>query len=904
MAAPPRHLVALYRWLTGLAPASHRHTYGAEQVALFKQIWREERPAGPVSRARWTLRLLLTALASAVGVRIDHRRAARHRRSSGGLQMGSDFRFTLRSASRSPWYSATVIGVVAMVIMLTTTTLAIVDGVLFRPLPFPDAGRLVLIQPEFAGIGRPVSGLFRSAERFGASAVDLRAWREAAPDIPMTGFRVARWLGLGTGVNDSTAGMAEVEPNFLTVFQVTPLLGGFSDDDFAQVRDFRPALITHRAWTHRFGGRQDIVGVEVETYRTSEQRLGVRIVGVLPESFVFPSVSADVSFVVPLIQRPDAPANSRGISNVVARLPQGVTAADLRARLMPALATVAAQYPQQGAKPEGWSDAAWRRQGPYDDVVVLPLRAALRELAGPLFRASALAVALLVLVAALNVSSLMAARALERERELSVRRSLGAGWWTLARLWMLEAALLLGVAAVAGLALAPAVLGIVVPLLPEAVVLLKAPGIDWRVAGLTVGLVGVLVVIVSVAPLRRSLRTRTTESRGETEQVRSWTRACVIAGEVAAAFALTVIGSSLVGSVLAVYAQEQPVAIEDVSGIHVMVQGAADGEERAARVEAIAQRLRGLPGVTGVTASGAQVLVGGDSQGDFNAPEGRRQPRNIGVWPVTAGFYGTLSPRLVVGRVPTDAELRNAAPVIVLSRDLAAAYWPAEDPVGKTLVHYWSKLPYTVIGVIEDVQWQAWDLTSPIIYAPFGPVSRSPGVTFFVRGDRPSAQLLPEAMNVIEQTDPFVQFRRAAPLETLFADTVSLRRFQSWLFGGFAVAALVVVSAGLLGLLAMSAARRTREVGIRCALGATPRSVVGQLVREQMLAVVGGLIVGAAVAVWSLRGIESWLYQLTPADPRIWFAALMCLLVTAAIGILIPAIRASRIDPLAALRAE
>ncbi len=903
MTSPPSYLVALYRLVAGLAPASHRHTYRDEQVALFERLWCEERPGGPVAQVRWASSLLWRALAAAIGVRLDQH-AARLGRAGGGGHVGSDVRFSLRSVSRSPWYAATVVGVVAIVIALATTTLAIVDGVLFRPLPFPDADRLVVIQPGFTNAVPPPAGLFRSVERFGASAVDVRAWRAAVPDVAMAGFRAARWVGLGTGVNDSTAGMAEVDPNFLAVLQVSPLVGGFSEDDFSQPRDFRPALVTHHTWMTRFGGRPDIVGVEVETYRDRERRLGVRVVGVLPESFVFPSVRADVSFVVPLVPPPGTAPTSRNISQVVARLPHGMTEGALRERLMPAVAAVAAEAPPQGPKPEGWSDAAWRRQGPYDDLVVSPLRSSLREYAGPLFGASALAVALLVLVAALNVSSLMAARALERQRELSVRRSLGAGWWALARLWTIEAALLLGAAGGIGMALAPLALGVVVPLLPEEIVLLKTPGIDWRVAGLTLALITLLVAAVSVAPVRRSLRSRATDSRGETERVRSWGRALVVSGQVAAAFALTVLGSSLVGSVLAVYAQEQPVAMDDVSAVQVMIQGAANGAERASRLEAIAGRLASLPGVTAVSASGAQVLVGGGGLPEFNAPAGTRHPRNIDAWPVTAGFYDTLSPRVVSGRVPTNAELRSAAPVMVVSRSAAAAYWPSESALGKTLVHYWSKTPFTVVGVVEDVQWQSWDMSSPIVYAPFAVLSRYPWATLFIRSDRPSGPLLADALRVIEETDDLVQLRRAGSLASFFRDTIALRRFQSWLFGGFAVAALVVVSVGLLGLLAMSAARRTREVGIRCALGATPATVVGHMVREQMLAVVGGLVGGAAVAAWALRGIEGWLYQLTPADPRIWFSALLCLLVMAAVGILLPAIRASRTDPLAALRTE
>jgi hypothetical protein len=321
-------------------------------------------------------------------------------------------------------------------------------------------------------------------------------------------------------------------------------------------------------------------------------------------------------------------------------------------------------------------------------------------------------------------------------------------------------------------------------------------------------------------------------------------------------------------------------------------------------VEHLRRRLLQIPGVQAATASGAQVLAGGGALPEFVAPAGTRHPRNTDAWPVTDGFYETLAPQLVAGRVPTPAELQSDAPVIVVSERAAEAYWPDGNALGRTLEHYWSKEFFTVVGVVKDVRWVSWDEESPIIYAPYARVSRYSWVTFFLRPERPHAQVLRDAISAIEAADRFVKVRRAAPLTQYFRETIAIRRFQSWLFGGFAAAALVVVGSGLLGLLAMSAARRTREVGIRCALGATPGSVIGQLVREQMAAVVAGVIIGGVAAAWALGFIKSWLYELTPADPRIWSAALACLLTMTAIGILIPAVRASRVDPLVALREE
>lgn len=911
--APPRRLVALYEWTTRLLPASHRKQYGSEQVRLFERVWREERPVGRFARMWWAARLIGSSVIAAIGVWLDRWcRAAMAQAApkGGGGSMGSDLRFTIRSVKTSPWYAVTIVGVMAIVIAVATATLAIVDGVLFRPLPFPDAGSLVRIHPEFEGIGRPAPSLFGLSARFSVSHVDFEHWRKAVPDVPMTAFRASRWGGLGSGVNDDTSGMADVQPNFFDVLGVKPLFGGFASDDFVREAPMRPVLVTYQAWQGRFQGRPDIIGTEVLMDRAS--RRGVRVVGVMPSGFVFPSVSADISFLSPLVDAPSVVSNptNRRLYEVVARLPRDVSPDTLRDRLRPAMAAVAALFPARGPKPAGRSDASWRQQGPFDALRIVPLAESLRERTGPLFRAAVMAVLLLVLIAAANVSSLMTARALERERELAVRRSLGAGWVALTRLWAVEAGLLLALAGALGLALTPLLVKTIGPLLPEDIVLLKALGLDWRVGAIVAIGITFLAACVSIVPIRRSLAATAPGTRGMSERVRSRARALVIAGQVAVAFALSVIGASLVGSVMAVYAQKQPITTEDVVAIRVMVTGGESGPGpatsagRSARVERLRRDLLDVPGVVAASASGAQVLEGGGALPEFVAPDGKKYPRNIDAWPVTDGFYETLAPQLVAGRLPTSEELQTAAPVLVVSQRVAEAYWPGEQALGQTLVHFFSKDVFTVVGVVRDVRWVSWDEESPIVYAPYARTSRYSWVTFFLRTEPRHDSVLAEALAVIERTDPLARVRRVAPLAEYFRETISIRRFQSWLFGGFAATALIVVGAGLLGLLAMSVARRTREVGIRCALGATPTSVVIQVVREQMAAVLIGLLAGAGAAAWALGFIKSWLYQLTPADPRVWSAALACLIVMATIGILIPAVRASRVDPLKALRAE
>lgn len=909
--APPRVLVALYTWTTYLQPSAHRRQYGEEQVRLFERLWTDERPSGPYARTWWLTILMMQSVWAAVGTRLDVRRRVVVS-SGGGGRVGSDLRFTVRAMKASSWYAMAVVGVVAVTMALATTTFAIVDGVLFKPLPYPEAHRLVQILPGFNQGERPptVDGVHRA---YSVSERDVRNWQASVPDVPMTGFQAQPWSGLGPGVNDSAAGVASIQSNFFDVVGVAPLLGGFTPQDYLHAPRLKPVIVRYDLWQSRFGGAPDVVGREIITDRAGG--FGVRVVGVMPPGFVFPSTVADVQFLTPLVGTSDSRNNPRArwLVGVIGRLPVGTTPAVLAERLRPGLQATAAEFPALGPKPAAWSDAVWRRQGPYEVVEVVPMSNALGRSVGPMFRAVFAAVVLLVAIAGANVSSLMTARALEREHEIAVRRSLGAGPWPIARLWIVEAGLLVGLGGGAGVAVAPLLIGLITRLLPTSVVLLKPATLDWRVAGFVVGTLALMSVLVAVAPIRRALTRRlpagtTAPARGASERVRTPSRMAVIAAQVGVAFVLTVVGASLVGSLLTVYANDRPIRTRGVIAMKVMFQGPGANMsvsvERTAREHAIRERLRQVPGVSAVAATAAQVLAGGGAMSWFTPPAGTTHPRNVDTWPVTEGFYDVLEPELVQGRLPTNHELRSAAPLIVVSERAARAYWPNMSALGQSLTDQQTKEAFTVVGVVKDVRWLSWDSESPVVYAPYARVSRAPWLTVFVRTEANTGRVIADALRAIEERDPMTRVSVATTLDDLYRDSVSLRRFQSWLFGGFAGAALVVVGVGILGLLAMSAARRTKEVGIRCALGATPGSVTALMVREQLAAVVFGLLAGGVAGAWALKFVEGYLYELTTTDLRIWGTAVALILAMAAVGTLIPAIRASRIDPLRALRTE
>ena len=831
--------------------------------------------------------------------------------------MLADIRYALRALWRAPWYAATVIGVIALGMALATTVFAVVDGVLFKPLPYPDPSQLVAIEPGFATLPAPtVAASVASARRVTSSVspLDVANWRAAAPDIAITAFRSQRWGGLGEGVNQTSYGVATIEPGFFDTVGVHPAVGGFVDADFDHEDKLRPVVITHSLWRTRFHAMPDVVGQQIISDPIEHR--GVRVVGVMPAGFVFPSSSADVSFLTPFV--PDrARAQDptfRNFFDVIARVPAGTSADALRVRLEAGSAVTAAAFPVR-PKPAGWSDRGWRMQGPYDQVNVAPLATRLGRDERPLFSAVFAAAVVLLLLGGLNISGLMTARGLDRARELTLRRALGASGASIARLVFVEAVLPIGIGALAGLALAVPLLRLGARLLPEELVLLRTQStvaIDPRVVFFMLISALVLAVLTTIWPIRRALSptgSALAEGGRGSSRTRSIGRTVIIVAQVAAALVLTVAGGLLVTSILVVYAHRPPLRTEGVVVLGEQLLGAGNrinkAPERTPRINTLIETIRRVPGVELVALTDQQTLVGGNNPSWFDAPPQASNARLVvSVHAVTSDFYRVLEPQLVIGRFPTDAELTSDAPVIVISESVARAYWPQASPIGQTLNARPELTPYAVVGVVRDVPWNSWDTEVASIYGSYARLSRWPHPTVFIRTRMSVSQTLAAVTSAMAAVDPLISTERAGALEEVFADTVRPRRFQSWLFGSFAICALIIVGVGILGLIAMATASRTKEMGIRLALGATRDHLIGLLLREQLRAVVAGVIIGSLVSAWAVRFLKVYLYQITAYDPRVWAAAVVAILATAAVGTLIPALRASRVDPVRALSVE
>ena len=786
---------------------------------------------------------------------------------------------TANALLRRPWYTASILTVLAVGFALLASTLAVVDGVLFKPLGYPGESQLMAIQVS--------SSRSRSTPRI--TPADPAAWASATPGVQFTGFSV--W-----GTDDNRIGRALVQSNFFDVIGVRPVLGGFAPEDFATLQPLiEPRIISHEIFRSRFGGDPAAIGRVV--IENPVRGSGYRVVGVMPPGFAFPNDRSRVGYIGPFVA--GGPFNE--IGSVIARIRPGVSADDVRRRV---LAAAALQTSASGGA-----------DGPaIDQVDVQPINRRLGATSRPLFTAFFAAASILLVVAALNASSLMAARSLDRGRELTVRRALGATSRHIGRLLLGEVALLVGAGAVVGIALAVPVLRVVGPLLPDNVFLFRAAAVDWRVAAIVAAVAATLAVLATLVLLRQAVASaaRLQPDRTVTESTRSVSRRLVVSVQVALAFVLTVAGSLLVGSLLAIYGQREPISTEGVITIpsEFLDPGpAGDLAQRALRVRGVLERLRTVPGVDAAAVTAADFLNGGRTPPKFVEPATRSKARvTVEAQAVSADFYRVIQPQLIAGRLPTSAEQTNDEPVIVVGERVASHYWPNESAIGQTLTDSalgGLGLTFTVVGVVKDVRWFAWDANPiPTIYSPFALRKGFPWPTFLIRASADPGRVAADVLRVMAQADPLLRTQQPVLLEDLFADSVRPRRLQAWLFGSFAAASLLVVGIGILGQLAMSTARRTREVGIRMTCGATRGGIVRLVLGEQLMPVMAGLVAGAIGAAWAVRFVSRYLYQLTSSDARVWTAAIALILFTAAAGALMPALRASRVNPTEALRTE
>lgn len=603
-----------------------------------------------------------------------------------------DARQVLHALIHRPLYASSVLLVTAVGFALLTGVFAIVDGVLFKSLGYPREAQHYAVEVS-SGRSRYMPWVY---------ATDLAAWSAAVPNVGLTGFLVTPGLW-NSDVNPQEVGHASIQSNFFDVIGVRPAIGGFTATDFPSnvmsptgppagppaIGPVAPPstatnipvpaqielrIVTNDFFRSQLGGDLGLIGQRVVTDPLTGS--GYRIVGVMPPGFVFPSDRLTVAYLTP-------PA-FRNLTGFIARIPASVKVSDVRFRILAAAAQA--------------NHAGTPHVDTVDRVDIQPLGRALGASSSPLFAALLAGAVLLVLVAALNASCLMAVRSFERRTEWAIRRALGATPRDLVRVLLTEALLLIGTGAAIGLWMATPLVRFVLHLLPEDLVLFGSAAIGWRTAAF-IGISATLMTgLTTLWPLRRAVESSgLAPGRHVTARVRTRGQRLVVSFQVAGALVLTIAGSLLVGSLLTVYTQAQAITTSGVITIRTsfLQEYLFSPQQQAVRIRDLLDRLRALPDVESVAATATEVLSGGlpgSGQAQFALPTTAKNRRFYpDVEAVLGDYYRVVRPQLVAGRLPTDAELAHDDPVIVVSEGVAANDWPNAPAVGQPLTLKWAR---------------------------------------------------------------------------------------------------------------------------------------------------------------------------------------------------------------------
>ena len=800
--------------------------------------------------------------------------------------LGRDLRYAFRSLRKTPGFTVVAILVLALGIGANTAVFTIVNSVLLRPLPFPDPGRLFLISFE-----PRESSLLMGPSMADFDYLEFQQHQRQFESIATYGQEQVTLTGAGEPVR---VGAAQVTPDFLHVLRMNPALGrGFLADEGADGRN-NVVLLSDKLWRDRFAASPGVIGRTVTLD-------GIRhtVIGVLPAAFTFPS-SADLW--TPMEVRLGHNSWTRP---VIGRLKPGVSPQQAQAAFR-ALSAALPMYPN--AHRSDYEAGIYR----LHDIIAAKVRMSLLVFTG--------AVAFVLLIACANVANLLLIRAASRRHEIAVRAALGAGRWRLIRQLLSESLLISIAGGAAGVLLAIAIVPPLVALAPAGnIPRADEIGLDAWVLAFAFGLSVITGLVFGLAPAiqatRRDLRQPLSEGSRTATGNRQAMRNTLVIAEVALALVLLTGAGLLLKSLRRIQSVDPGFRPQNVLAATVDLPDssyATAAKMRAFHQSALA-KLASLPGVEAAGAVNWMPLGQGFVRGDFQMDGGYHRPRGFDVVKpvISPNYFRAMSIRLLNGRAFSEHDNGSAPGVVVVSESVARTLWPGANPLGKRIsmedepkAGDW----LTVIGVVDDIrQKQLTDKPSPAIYQPYLQVNQPfflSHMTFVVRTPLNPAALAPSIRALIRQIDTDQPVQSIATMGDVIAGITAEPRFLTQVMGAFSLMAVLLSAIGLYGVLAFSIAERTREIGIRMAMGASSGTVVGMVLRRTMLLAGAGVVLGAAGALAVTRVLRTFLFEVTSTDPTTFLAVAAFLLTIALLAALLPARRAYAVDPLVALRYE
>ena len=804
--------------------------------------------------------------------------------------LAQDLRYAIRMLFKTPGFTLVAVATLALGIGANTAIFSVVRAVLLRSLPYPEPDRLVVVSEHHDRSGQ-----------MGIAWPNFLDWRGQVRSLQTpAGYRLTRWNVSGTREPELLQG-AEISSPFLSLLNVRPILGrDFQDIDDRPGAE-RTVLLSGALWKTRFGSDPAILGRPIQL----DGRPYV-VVGVLPPAFSF--FPEPVDLYTPIGLNGAEPSwlerGNHSRMRALARLAPGARIESARSELASIMRQLEKEYPKTNSGQQAPVE-------PLTDALFGEFRATLWILLA--------AVGLVLLIACANVAHLLLARAATRQREFAIRRALGAGRRRILRQLLTESLLLSLVGGVLGVALAAWVMGPLVALAPSEIPRLADTRIDPLVLLFTLGACVATATLFGLAPAAQASRTNPQSALRETGpgatsgRSRQGLRRALFVSEVALAFVLAVGSGLLVRSLVKV--QNVPLGFEPEGVLTLTVLLPDTGyEEEPARLRFFERSLEEIRGIPGVTSASATLCppVWGRCWGSVYMVSDRPMPPPTDV-PSSAfnvvdpGYFATLGIPLLAGRFFTDADRADAPTVVIVNESFAKRWWPNESPLGKRVKQGFPQddRPFReIVGVVGDVAQEGLDL--PVQTEVFLPLAQNtpPSTTIVVRTRSDPMSLARSAAAAVHRVDPNQSVSWIQPLTQSLSESVSRRRFTTLLLGLFGFLALALASVGIYGVVSYGVAQRTREIGIRTALGAGPREVLGLVIHQALRLAAVGILVGGAAALLLTRFLQSLLFQTPPFDPTT-FAGVGVLLTGVVLAACAnPARRALRVSPTLALRSE
>jgi predicted permease len=866
-----------YRALLRLYPKSFRAEYGREMAADFAREWN----AGAGSRVVLLLKALVDVTTNAIRVHADILR--------------QDVTFAIRSLRRTPGFTITAIAVAALGIGATTATFSLADHVLLRALQFPESHELIKVWENHGPQGPP---------RLEPSPPNFRDWRQQSRLFErLEAYTQAGASLTGKGEAQRVSGAA-VTPGVLPMLGRQAALGRILTDADAAAEGQRPLVISDRFWRTTWAADRGVLG---QTVALDQQNYV--IVGVMPPDFYFPTRDSDFWRLLVFAGASDDDRSNHYLE-VLGRLKDGVTLDAAYAEMRTIAAGLARSYPK-------YLEGSSVSLAPLRDQVARQPRLLLLGLAG--------ASLCLLLIACTNLANLMMSRALARREEFAVRAAIGASVDRLVRQMLTDSLLLAVCGGVLGIVIGNAALPLLVRLVPTVLPIAEVPPLDVRMLAGALLLTTVTGLAFGLLPAwqvcRRSDGSALRDgARGGTSARTERLRSSLVVAEIVASVVL-IVGVGLLAQALMAVQRVHP-GFEAGNVLTLRTQLSAteyrSPERRMQFYRHVLDSVHALPGVQSASYISflPMTMRGGiwdvlsttpdaQSPGGF-APLDSNQPHSASLRFVTPGFFETMGTPILQGRDVSHTDSAQSPAVAVVSESFAQQIYPGRNAIGQSFAIGLGAR--TIVGVVGDIKVRGLERQSePQVYLP---ATQQRNLFFYapkdlvIRASVPVPTLIPAVRAIIAEADPSQPVTAVQTLQQVVAGETAPRVVQLRVLGGLAAVALLLAAIGIHGLLAFTVASRSREIGVRIALGASARDIMWMVMARSTTLAGVGVTLGGALAYAAGRSLQALLFGIDPGEPRVFVWAITVSLVMTLAGSLLPAWRAVRVDPLTVTRAE